>query len=166
MEISSYYPYRSEAARDFCVAYLDSLAVSQRPIASEDRVVPKSYGATFVRVGGPASGSPLVLLHGAATTSLMWAPNIQALSAEYRTFAVDQISEFGKSTCAKPVLSITDLLAWLGELFDGLALRADISLAGLSYGGGLAAQYALRFPGRLKRIALLAPRGHRPATQD
>ena len=61
------------------------------PSAWEERTVPTTYGATFVRTSGPATAPPLVLLPGAATTSLMWAPNIQALSVEYKIFAVDQM---------------------------------------------------------------------------
>src|SRR5207302_8885780 len=92
-----YFPYRSEAARQVCFAYLDSLAAREWPIASEQRFVPTTDGETFVRISGPEGAPPLVLLHGATATSLMWAPNIAALSAEYRTFAVDQIGEFGRS---------------------------------------------------------------------
>ena len=120
-------------------------------------MVPTTYGATFVRISGPSSAPPLVLLHGAAATSLMWTPNIQALSTECHTFAVDQIGEFGKSVCVKPAGSLDDLLAWLNELFDGLELRCGVSLAGMSYGGALAAQYAMHFPGRLDKVVLLAP---------
>lgn len=157
MQTSAYYPYQSEAVRDRCFAYFDSLAARQWPVSSESRTVPTTYGPTFVRIGGPAGAPPLVLLHGAGTTSLMWAPNIEALSAEYRTFAVDQISEIGRSICTTPVRSFHDFLAWLNELFDGLELSSRINVAGLSYGGALAAQYALHFPERVNKVVLLAP---------
>ena len=157
MEACPYSPYRSEAARDSCFRYLDSLAARVWPIVSEERRVATTYGATMVRVSGPGTAPPLVLLHGAGTTSLMWAPNIQALSTERRTFAVDQVGVFGKSLAAKPVRSIGDFLAWLNQLFDGLELRGGIALAGISYGGALAAQYALRFPERIAKLVLLAP---------
>jgi len=99
----------------------------------------------------------LVLLHGAAATSLMWSPNIEALSREYRTVAVDQAGEFGKSRCKKLVRTLEDLVAWLHELIGGLEARERVSLAGMSYGGALAAQYALHFPERLEKLVLLAP---------
>jgi len=157
MEISAYSPFRSEAARDSCFSYLDSLAARQWPVAPEERMVSTAYGPTFVRISGPVGAPPVVLLHGAAATSLMWAPNIKALSNEHRAFAVDQIGEFGKSLCTKPVTSLSDLLAWLDELLDALKLRAGVSLVGISYGGALAAHYALRFPWRLDKVVLLAP---------
>jgi hypothetical protein len=59
-------------------------------------------------------------LPGAETTSRLWAPNNPELSAEYQTFAVDQIGDFGQSICTRPIRSLNDLLAWFNELFDAL----------------------------------------------
>ena len=80
MSLPDYFPYRSAEARDKCLAYYSELAAREWPVASEERMVPTSYGATFVRVTGPQGAPPLVLLPGAVSTSLMWAPNIRALS--------------------------------------------------------------------------------------
>jgi pimeloyl-ACP methyl ester carboxylesterase len=157
MKTADYYPYRTPEARDLCLRYIDGLAARLWPIVSEERMVPTAFGATFVRVSGPPAAPALVLLHGAGTTSLMWAPNIEALSREYRTIAVDQIGEFGKSVCARPVRSLQDLIAWLDELIGALEPRERVSLVGMSYGGALAAQYALHFPERLEKVVLLAP---------
>jgi pimeloyl-ACP methyl ester carboxylesterase len=153
----TYYPYRSEAARDICLQYFLAKAIREWPIASEEYTVPTAYGETFVRVSGPPGAPPLVLLHGAGATSLMWTPNIQALSAGCRTFAVDQIGEFGRSLCTRPPRSLDDMMTWLNQLFDGLDLKGPVNLAGMSYGGALAAQYALRSPQRLSRLVLIAP---------
>ena len=65
-------------------------------------------------------GPPLVPIPGMPGTSLMWAPNIQALSGAYRTVAVDQIGDAARSLCDKPVRRLNDLLVWLDELFDTL----------------------------------------------
>jgi pimeloyl-ACP methyl ester carboxylesterase len=156
MKLPAYYPYRSEAARAECFAYFDALAARQWPVPAEERTVATSYGPTFVRVGGPAGAPPLVLLPGAAATSLVWSPNIRELSRECRTFAVDQVGEFGKTLCRRPIRSFDDLVGWLNELFDGLELT-DVNLAGVSYGGALTAQYALRCPERLNKAVLVAP---------
>ena len=155
----TYYPYRSEEARDICFQYFAAKATRDWPIASEERTVPTTYGETFVRISGPPGAPPLVLLHGAGATSLMWAPNIQALSTGCRTFAVDQIGEFGRSLCTRPARSLDDMMGWLEQLFDGLDLKHAVDLVGISYGGALAAQYALRFPEQLERLVLIAPGG-------
>lgn len=157
MSVPDYYPFRSIAARDEYLAYYDALAARKWPLASEERLVPTPHGDTFVRISGPTGAPPLFLLPGAASTSLMWVPNIRALSEEYRTFAVDRIDEVGRSTCKQPVRRVSDLLDWLNELFDALGLAGGINLAGVSYGGALTAQYAVHFPKRLNKAILLAP---------
>jgi len=156
MQLPAFYPYRSEAARDACFAYFDAQAAVRWPIASEERTVATSYGPTCVRIGGPESAPPLVLLHGVTASSLMWAPNIRELSTACRTFAVDQIGDFGKTLCTRPIVSVYDYVAWLDELFDRLEL-GDVTLAGMSFGGALATQYALHRPERVTKLILLAP---------
>lgn len=151
------YPWRTALARNRCLMYLDELAATQWPIASQERRIPTSFGATFVRISGPSDAPLLLLLHGAATTSLMWSPNIEALSRDYRTVAVDQIGEFGRSECTRPPRSMQDLVTWLDELIAALTPRAPLRVAGMSYGGALAVQYALRFPQRVEKMVLLAP---------
>jgi pimeloyl-ACP methyl ester carboxylesterase len=69
--------------------------------------------------------------------------------------AVDQTGEFGKSEFARPVASLEDFMVWLDELVG--ALGAPINLVGMSYGGALAAQYALHAPERVWKVVLLAP---------
>jgi pimeloyl-ACP methyl ester carboxylesterase len=157
MQLAAFYPYRSEAARDACFAYFDAQAAVRWPIASEERTVATSYGPTCVRIGGPESAPPLVLLHGITASSLMWAPNIRELSTAFRTFAVDQVGDFGKTLCTRPIVCLDDYMAWLDELFDGLELRSGVNLAGMSFGGALAAQYALHRPERLAKLVLIAP---------
>jgi hypothetical protein len=132
MNTAEYYPYRTAAVRDLCFRHLDSLAAGLWPVMSEEQMVPTTFGATFVRVSGPSGAPLIVLLHGAGTTSLMWSPNIEALSKEFRTVAVDQVGEFGKSTCARPIRSLEDLIAWLDELIRALEARGRVSLVGMS----------------------------------
>jgi pimeloyl-ACP methyl ester carboxylesterase len=159
MDTSEYLPYRSTEARDAFFALYDAEAARKWPVASEERVAATSYGKTFVRITGPAGAQPLVLLPGASATSLMWARNIQALSAVHRTVAVDQMGDIGRSLCVKPIRDANDTVAWLDELFDALELGNDINLMGVSYGGWRAFQYAMRYPGRINNVVMIAPGG-------
>jgi hypothetical protein len=102
MKTSAYYPYRSEAARDSCFALFDTVAAREWPIVSEERTVSTSYGPTFVRISGPTSTPPLVLLAGAATTSLMW----RRISRHYppgTALSLSTRSETGRSFCTRPL---------------------------------------------------------------
>jgi pimeloyl-ACP methyl ester carboxylesterase len=156
MEMSEYHPFRSPEAKERYLKLYDERA-KHWPVTSETRTIETSYGQTFVRISGPADAPPLVLLPGAGGTSLTWLPNIEALSENYRTYAVDNINDFGRSVYTRPISSPDDLVNWLDELFGALELGDNIKLVGLSYGGWLTSQYALRFPHRLDKIVLLAP---------
>lgn len=127
------------------------------PIASENKTVDTYYGPTFVRISGPADAPPLILLPGFSGTSLMWAPNIGALSEHYRTYSVDTINDLGRSINTRTISTPFDLANWLDSLFSALGLFENIHLMGQSYGGWLTSLYALHFENRLAKIVLIAP---------
>jgi pimeloyl-ACP methyl ester carboxylesterase len=156
MALPAYYPYRSANARNRYLAAYDEMA-KDWPVPPESRMVPTSWGETFVRMSGPSGAPPLVLLPGMASTSLIWSSMITALSARYRTYAIDRNGDVGRSTSVRRMHNVDDLMSWLDELFTALLPRGSFHLGGLSYGGWLTAQYALRFPQRLSSIVLVAP---------
>lgn len=155
MEIKKYHPFRSEQAKEEYLNYYDERAKGW-PIPSETKMVETFFGQTFVRMSGPTDAPPLVLLPGSVFNSLMWIPNIEALSREYRTCAVDNIYDCGRSIYTRALTSPQDFVQWLDELFTALEFGNNIRLMGLSYGSWLTHQYALQFPQRLSKIVLLA----------
>ncbi len=158
IEMTAYHPFRSATAKEQFFKLYDMRA-KKWPVDSETRLEDTFYGQTFVRISGPVGAPPLVLLHGAAGNSLQWMPNIEALSKSYRVYAVDIIYDYGRSTYTQIIKNPDELVNWLDELFSAFELDSHINLMGLSYGGWLTCQYALRFPGRLDKIVLLAPAG-------
>jgi hypothetical protein len=58
MSLPAHFPYRSAAVRDTYLAHYDALAAKEWPVVSEERMVPTSYGQTFVRITGPADAAP------------------------------------------------------------------------------------------------------------
>ena len=155
-EMTPYHPFRSESAKQRYLAFYDNVA-KDWPVESETRMVETSFGKTYVRISGPADAPPLVLMHGANATSLSWIPNIKALSENYRTYAVDNIYEFGRSIFTKIFKVPDDLLMWMDEVFLELDLGDNFNMIGMSYGGWLTSQYALNHPEKLDNIVLLAP---------
>ncbi|RPI80018.1 MAG: alpha/beta hydrolase [Desulfobacteraceae bacterium] len=155
-ELPAYHPFKSTKAQALYLSHYDLKALKW-PAPSETRYVGTSYGRTFVRISGPKGAPVLVLLPGSGCTSLMWLPNIQALSEHFRVFSVDNIYDFGRSVYTRPMKNPEDFAQWLEELFNGLELENNINLGGLSYGGWLTAHYALHRPERLRKIVLLAP---------
>ena len=156
MEISEYHPFKSEKAKERYLTLYDTEA-KKWPVDSETKTVDTSYGQTFLRISGAAGKQPLVLIPGFSANSLMWIPNIEALSGSYRTYALDNIYDNGRSVYTRPVTNPDDFVKWLDELFSALELGDNINLMGLSYGGWLTSLYTLRFPNRINKAVLLAP---------
>jgi pimeloyl-ACP methyl ester carboxylesterase len=99
----------------------------------------------------------LVLLPGARVSSLMWSDTIAALSAHHRTYALDTLGDAGFSVSRCKISRPGDFVSWLDEVLTVLVPERPLSLMGISLGGSIAAQYAVRFPGRLRSVVLLAP---------
>jgi pimeloyl-ACP methyl ester carboxylesterase len=156
MDLNSFHPFRSEKAKQEYLAHYDMRA-REWPVESENRLVQTSFGETFVRISGPPDAPPLVLLPGGGATSLIWRPNIEAFSERYRTYAVDNIYDFGRSRFNQKMTTAQDSVAWLDEFFGALELGDRINLIGYSYGGWLASEYTLAHGERLDRVVLVAP---------
>ncbi len=156
VEMTAHHPFRSVEAQERYLERYDRRS-AEWPKPSESRMIETSFGQTFVRVNGPADAPPLVLLPGGNATSLIWSPNIADLSASFRTYAVDNIYDFGRSVYTRHVTTPEDFVLWLDQVFDGLALGDDVNLMGLSYGGWIASQYAISRPDRLGGVVLVAP---------
>ena len=149
--------YKSPAGQVKCLAIYDS-ALAHWPVPYEQLDVPTRFGSTHGIVSGPPEGDapPLVLLHGNWATAMMWCSAIADLSRDFRTYALDQIDDVGKSIPTRIPASRSDYAEWLLDVFDQLGLQqADV--VGLSYGGFLAVNFALYAPARVKRLVLLCP---------
>ena len=159
LEKTEYHPFKSMEAKERWIHNIDEQVKTSWLKDSDSVYVDTNYGKTFVRISGPESSPPLVLLHGAGSNSLMWAGSIRAFSEKYRTYAVDTIDDYGLSINTKLMESADDYTEWLDELFSGLNLGNGINLIGLSYGGWMSGQYALRHQDRLNKVVLIVPAG-------
>lgn len=152
----AYYPFKSEKAKQSYLSYYDDRA-RDWPVDSDTITVQTSWGSTFIRVSGPEAAPALVLLPSTSSTSLIWSTNIEALSEEYRVYALDNIYDVGRSVNTKNIQGSEDMVAWLDELFTKLELGNDINIMGLSFGGWLTSQYLILHPERLDKAILIAP---------
>ncbi len=148
-------PFRSPELRALFIAKYDAVLAGW-PVPYEEAEVPTSFGLTHVLVSGPESAPPLVLLHGAASTSVMWRPVIESLSSFYRCYCVDTITDGNKSVATRRVRGAADYVAWLREVFAAFGIE-NARVAGLSHGGWLAALLAVHAPELVNRLVLLCP---------
>jgi pimeloyl-ACP methyl ester carboxylesterase len=148
------------AARRFEGLYADASADVLRELvqaglpAAEVSDVPGRFGTTrCLRWRG--AGEPVVLLHGQNASWLSWAPLVGRLVGR-DLVALDTIGEPGGSRQREPVESVDALAGWVEETLDALGV-ARPAVAGMSYGGWIAAHFAAAHPDRVRSLILLEP---------
>lgn len=106
-------------------------------------------------------GEPVVFLHGSGPGVSAWANwrlNLPELAKQYRCIALD-LAGFGYSETPGDYAFTMD--AWLAHLHDfteQLGLQR-FHLVGNSFGGALALRYALHYPQRVSKLALMGSVG-------
>jgi pimeloyl-ACP methyl ester carboxylesterase len=98
-------------------------------------------------------GPPLVLVMGIGYDSSLWTlAQVPALSTQFQVIMVDN-RDAGRSSNATRPYSVADMADDLAGLLDGLGIQRS-HLLGLSMGGMIALEFALRHPDRLDRLVL------------
>jgi len=98
-------------------------------------------------------GSPLVFVHGFPLDRTMWRHQIAEFQKTHRVLAVD-LPGFGQSSAPPDEMSIIGFADQLREFLDQLAVIDKVTLCGLSMGGSIALQFALRHPQKLSKLIL------------
>jgi pimeloyl-ACP methyl ester carboxylesterase len=114
----------------------------------EAETVPVNGHATVLMHGG--EGTPFVYLHSTLGESFMWLPFYQALARKFRVL-VPTHPGFGKSEGFDQIDTIEDMAFHYIELLDSLGLD-EVILGGVSLGGWIAAEVAVRWPERVKKL--------------
>jgi pimeloyl-ACP methyl ester carboxylesterase len=97
-------------------------------------------------------GVPFVYLHSTLGESAMWLPFYQTWAKRFRVL-VPTHPGFGQSGGFDQIDSVADLAFHYVELFDALGLE-EVILGGVSLGGWIAAEFAVRWPERVRRLWL------------
>lgn len=123
-------------------------------------VTPYADGLVTWRAWG--RGEPLLLIHGSQGNWTHWIRNVEALARGRMVIAVD-LPGHGDSVLPKEETHA----AMSSALSSGLALilqqvgvaSARVDLAGFSFGGAIAANFALRHPELVRRLVLIGVGG-------
>jgi pimeloyl-ACP methyl ester carboxylesterase len=97
-------------------------------------------------------GVPFVYLHSTLGESFMWLPFFQSWARHFRVL-VPTHPGFGKSGGFDQIDTIEDMAFHYIELLDALGLD-EVILGGVSLGGWIAAEVAVRWPERVKKLWL------------
>jgi pimeloyl-ACP methyl ester carboxylesterase len=114
------------------------------------------YPAAYLDQG---AGVPLVLLHGFLGSSSCWLPLIQELSPHCYCVGLDLMG-FGDSAKPRIRYDVAKEVAFLRQFLVSLNLDSCCIL-GHSFGGWVAAAYALAYPDAVQGLILAAPAGIR-----
>jgi pimeloyl-ACP methyl ester carboxylesterase len=115
------------------------------------------YAVRYLDFDSSKSKKTLVLLHGIGASAERWARVVTPLSKYFRVIVPDIIG-FGYSD--KPTVEYTMefFLDFLKEFLENLKV-SRAAVAGSSFGGHLATEYAIRFGKRVERLILASPAG-------
>ncbi|HUC89267.1 MAG TPA: alpha/beta hydrolase [Patescibacteria group bacterium] len=142
-------------------AYKKSYAAAMKSLPEPTRTldITTSYGTIRVYEftnNQNANSTPIVLLPGRSSGVPMWAKNLAGLARQRTVYALDALGDAGLDVQTKALKNSADQAAWLEETFAQIGLT-KIHLVGHSFGGWLAANYAVRFPRRIVTLSLLEP---------
>jgi pimeloyl-ACP methyl ester carboxylesterase len=128
------------------------------PVANRQFHVPTREGETFVVACGPKSAPALVLLHGSSFNSVTWMGDVAAWARNFRVYSVDVIGHPNLSAPSRPRYDSEAYALWLDDVLRALDVERA-SFAGISLGGWIALDYAIRRPERVASLVLLCPGG-------
>lgn len=112
--------------------------------------------ASYLDIG---NGIPLIILHGFMGNKECWLPLIEHLKPHCRCLSVDLLG-FGESGKPKIRYDVATEVAFVRQVALKLGLDSFYIL-GHSFGGWVAAAYALKYPTAVKGLLLAAPAGIR-----
>jgi pimeloyl-ACP methyl ester carboxylesterase len=105
------------------------------------------------------AGEDIVLLHGLGGP-MMWQKVITPLAENFRVTVID-FPGFGDSQAASHELTVDDHAEFARAVLDRIGIR-QAAVAGISYGGQVAAHFAANYPACASRLMLLCPSGLKP----
>ncbi len=109
----------------------------------------------LVREAGPESGDPLLVIHGLAGSSLAeWYEVAPLLAANRRVILLDHRGH-GLSVLSRGPYEISDEADDIAGVLDQLGVDA-CDVVGYSLGGAVAQELAHHYPGRVKKLVLVA----------
>jgi len=109
-------------------------------------------------------GPAIVFLHGHPFSRAMWAPQVDALSDEFRVIAPD-LPGYGASPPLEQVMPMRRFADAVVELLDDLGV-ARATVVGLSMGGLVAMELGLGYPQRAAGLVLAATTAAPPSEED
>ena len=111
-------------------------------------------GDNQMYVASSGDGNPVILVHGfASSVWTSWHLNFHALAERFHVFGIDLMG-FGRSDRPELQYGVELFAEIIRSIVDYYNLKKP-NLVGWSMGGGVAIQYALRYPDNLAKLVLV-----------
>ncbi len=114
-------------------------------------------GDTFVRISG--QGFPLVFVHGFTTTSEFWKEQTEEFAKSYRVIRINLPGHGRSPAPTARSYRIEDFVEDVGRVFQALSVDTAV-LIGLSMGGIIAQEFAIKYPRLVKALVLVDTTAH------
>lgn len=116
----------------------------------------------YVEYYAPETNRPtVVLLHGLTYTTHQWAPFIKELRKFGYGIVCYDMEGMGQTLLryapVRAIVPITNQINDLHTLLEKLQIEKPYNIVGLSYGGGVAFGYAVKYPKFVNNLILMAP---------
>lgn len=121
------------------------------PLEKVERIIDIRGIPTHIFEAGPPTAPPLLYLHGTNIANL-WLEFHNALSQNFHVFAPDAPG-FGLTERPNEMRDMSDYILYFRDLLDTLGLDQPF-IAGHSLGGWFAAEVAVWYPERIKKLVL------------
>lgn len=119
-------------------------------------------GKVHYELAGPETGQPVVLVHGFSIPYYLWDPTFKALTgAGFRVLRFDLFGR-GYSDRLNTRYNLDLFCCQLFDLLNALNIQQPVHLAGVSMGGPICIQYALRHLNKVRSVCLIDPAGYPP----
>ncbi|WP_051332740.1 alpha/beta fold hydrolase [Cucumibacter marinus] len=149
--------YKSEAARNAVEADYRRV-LNDWPQPNRQRKLKTRFGETFIVDKGEMDAPAVLAFHGSGTNSSVYREASARWSRHFRVIAVDLLGQPGFSAPRRLSFRGDDHAAWIDDIRQELGLD-KVLLAGVSLGGWVALDYAVRRPNAVQALALTCPGG-------
>ncbi|MFJ3210681.1 alpha/beta fold hydrolase [Streptomyces flaveolus] len=102
---------------------------------------------------GPATGLPVLLIHGHPFDRTLWAPQVTALTEAGHRVVTPDLRGYGRSGVTPGKVLLADFADDLAALLDHLGIERAV-VGGVSMGGQITMEFQLRHPRRLRALVL------------
>ncbi|WCT10765.1 alpha/beta fold hydrolase [Mucilaginibacter jinjuensis] len=116
-----------------------------------------SKGITHYQIAGPDTGKTIILIHGFSVPYYIWDGTFEYLVSQ--GFRVVRYDMYGRGFSDRPYITYRKdvYIDQLTELISALKLRTPLSIAGISFGGGVTTDFTCLHPELVDKVILIDP---------